>query len=295
MARGSFGALGGQNVQHTIRRSPDAQSNRHQAMSESPSGPALTAFNWGMVTRSLARPYRVPVSMILLFALVPFYVLIPEFLPPRTRHVPELALDRALPLVPSWAIVYGALYLFLILLPIFVVRQDELIRRTVYAYLLIWITAYVFFFVVYPTAAPRPDKVSGEGFAVWGLRALYSSDPPYNCFPSLHVAHSFVSALACFRVHRRLGIIAMISATLVAFSTLFTKQHYVLDLVAGVFLALVAYGIFLRRYSSDQISEFDRRLAPALALCVSAVVAVGLATSWLAYIWGGETQFTFGP
>lgn len=264
-------------------------------MSESPSGPALTAFNWGMVTRSLARPYRVPVSMILLFALVPFYVLIPEFLPPRTRHVPELALDRALPLVPSWAIVYGALYLFLILLPIFVVRQDELIRRTVYAYLLIWITAYVFFFVVYPTAAPRPDKVSGEGFAVWGLRALYSSDPPYNCFPSLHVAHSFVSALACSRVHRRLGIIAMISATLVAFSTLFTKQHYVLDLVAGVFLAFVAYGIFLRRYLSDQISEFDRRVAPALALCVSAVVAVGLAISWLAYIWGGETQFTFGP
>lgn len=248
-----------------------------------------------MVTRSLARPYRVPVSMIVLVALVPLYVLIPGLLPPRTRYVPELALDRALPLVPSWAIVYGALYLFLILLPIFVVRQDELIRRMVYAYLLIWITAYVFFFVVYPTAAPRPDKVSGEGFAVWGLRTLYSSDPPYNCFPSLHVAHSFVSALACSRVHRRLGIVAMISATLVALSTLFTKQHYVLDVVAGVLLAFVAYGIFLRRYPSAQMSEFDRRVAPALALCVSAVVAVGLATSWLAYIWGGETQFTFGP
>ena len=68
-----------------------------------------------------------------------------------------------------------------------------------------------------------------------------------------------------------------------------------LDVVAGVFLAFVAYGIFLRRYSSDQIPEFDQRVAPALALCVSAVVAVGLATSWLAYIWGGETQFTFGP
>jgi len=233
--------------------------------------------------------------MILLVALVPFYILIPGFFPPRTRHVPELALDRAWPLVPSWAIVYGALYLFLILLPIFVVRQQELIRRMVHAYLLIWITAYVFFFVVYPTAAPRPDQVTGEGFAVWGLQALYSADPPYNCFPSIHVAHSFVSALACSRVHRPLGLVAMIAATLVAFSTLFTKQHYVLDVIAGVFLALVAYGIFLRRGSPDQISEFDRQVAPALALCVSAVVAIGVATSWLAYIWGGETQFTFGP
>jgi len=173
----------------------------------------MAAFDWGMVARSLARPYRVPASMILL----------------------------------------------------------------------------------YPTAAPRPDTVTGEGFGVWGLRALYSSDPPYNCFPSLHVAHSVVSALACSRVHRRLGIIAMIAATLVAVSTLFTKQHYVLDVVAGVFLAFVAYGMFLRFPGSDQSPEFDRQVAPGLVLCVTAVVAAGLATSWMAYFWLGETQFIFGP
>lgn len=255
---------------------------------------SLIHFNWGMVAQSLARPYRVRASMVLLLALVPLYILIPEFLPPRTRHVPELALDRALPLIASWAVVYGALYLFLILLPVFVVRQDELIRRTVYAYLLIWITSYIFFFVVYPTAAPRPAKVIGEGFAVWGLRALYSLDPPYNCFPSLHVAHSCVSALACGRVHRRLGMIATICAIFVAVSTVFTKQHYVLDVIAGAFLALVAYSMFLRRYASEQIPEFDRRAAPALALCVGAVVAVGLTTYWVAYLWSGETQFEFG-
>ena len=255
-------------------------------MRELPGYPFLAPFDWGMVRRSLARPYRVPLSMILLFALVPLYILIPEMLPPRTRYVPELALDRALPLVPFWAIVYGALYLFLILLPVVVLREDELIRRTVHAYLLIWITAYLFFFVVYPTAAPRPDKVIGEGFAVWGLRALYSSDPPYNCFPSLHVAHSFVSALACSRVHGRVGIIATMFAALVAVSTLLTKQHYVLDVVAGGFLAVVACGIFLLRYPSNRIPEIDRRVAPALALCVGAVVSVAVAASWLAYLWG---------
>lgn len=248
-----------------------------------------------MVVESLTRPYRVSIPMVLLVALVPFYILIPELLPPRTRYVPELALDRALPLIPAWALVYGALYLFLILLPIFVVRQDELLRRTVYAYLLIWITAYVFFFFVYPTAAPRPERVIGEGFAVWGLSALYSSDPPYNCFPSLHVAHSFVSALTCYRVHRGLGIVATICAVLVAVSTLFTKQHYILDVLAGVFLAVVAYVIFLRHYPREQIPAFDRRVAPALALCIIGLAALGLAGSWLVYLWIGETQFEFGP
>lgn len=233
--------------------------------------------------------------MVVLVALVPFYVLIPAWFPPKIRHVPELTLDRVWPLVPSWAIVYGALYLFLILLPIFVVRQDELIRRTVHAYLLIWLTAYAIFFVVYPTAAPRPNRVSGEGFALWGLRALYSGDPPHNCFPSLHVAHSFISALAVSHVNRRLGIIALIFGTLVALSTLFTKQHYVLDVSAGVVLALIAYIIFLARHPADGVPEFDRRVAPALAMCVGAVAAAGLAGSWLVYLWGGETHFTFEP
>lgn len=248
-----------------------------------------------MIAESLARPYRVLPSMVMLVALVPLYILIPEFFPPRARYSPELALDRALPLIAPWAIVYGALYVLLILLPVFVVRDDALIRRTVHAYLLIWITSYVFFFVLYPTVAPRPERVVGEGFAMWGLQALYSSDPPINCFPSLHVAHSFVSALACGRVHRRLGMIALASAALVAVSTVFTKQHYVLDVIAGVSLALVAHAIFLRPYARAQTPDFDRRAAPSLALCVSAIVAFGLAISWFAYLLTGETRFEFGP
>ena len=123
-----------------------------------------------------------------------------------TLHVPALALDRILPLQPGWALVYGALYLFLIILPVFVVRQEGHIRRTVRAYVNVWSIAYVCF-LVYPTSAPRPAVVIGEGF-VWGLRFLYSADPPYNCFPSLHVAHSFVSALTCFKVNRGVGIVA---------------------------------------------------------------------------------------
>jgi membrane-associated phospholipid phosphatase len=218
--------------------------------------------------------------MVLLVALVPFYLVIASR--GGTVSTPALALDRLLPLAPTWALVYGALYAFLIVLPVLVVQQEELIRRTVWAYLTVWTIAYVCF-LLYPTVAPRPDTILGNGFAVWGLRFLYDADPPYNCFPSIHVAHSFVSALACYRVHRTLGFIAVLCASLVALSTLFTKQHYVADLIAGIVLALAAYTVFLRGYSREKVPELERRVAPALALCVGGIVSLGVACFWVAH------------
>ncbi len=220
--------------------------------------------------------------MVVLVMLVPFYVFIAGAVEGRELHVPELALDRAIPIVPAWSIVYGALYLFLIVLPVLLIRQGAHIRTTALAFLTVWVIAYIVF-LAYPTAAPRPEKYVGEGFGAWGLNILYGADPPFNCFPSLHVAHSFVSALACSRVHQRLGTFALIAASLVALSTLFTKQHYVVDVVAGIALALIAYRVFLRRIDPASIPEVERTLAPVLAVGTFAMSVCGVAAFWIAY------------
>jgi hypothetical protein len=210
-----------------------------------------------MVREVLTRPYplSIPtvVPMVTLMLLVPFYIFIGDFMRGRPVHVPELALDRGVPLRPAWALVYGALYLFLILLPVFVVRQEALVRRTILAYLMVWIVAYVFF-LTYPTIAPRPMKVMGEGFVVWGV-----------------------------------GIAAGVCASLVGISTLYTRQHYVLDVIAGILLACVAYVVFLRKYPRESIPEIDRRVAPALAAGVVGILGLVAACFWVAYRLGWGT------
>ena len=110
-------------------------------------------------------------------------------------------------------------------------------------------------------------------------------DPPYNCFPSLHVAHSFVSALTCLRLHRRLGGVALVAASLVGLSTLFTKQHYVVDVVAGAALAYAAYRLFLSGYARERIPRLDRRLAPAVSTALGTVVGRAVVGVWLVYRW----------
>jgi membrane-associated phospholipid phosphatase len=243
---------------------------------------AAKVTGWQMVRASLTRPYPVTWPMVALLGLVPWYIFIGVWAEARRVHVPALRIDAFVPFVPVWGLVYGALYLFLILLPVFVVRHEPHIRRMFLAYLSVWVVSYIVF-VLYPTGASRPASVPGHGFAAWGLRTLYAADPPYNCFPSLHVAHSFVSAFACSRINRRVGVLAGMCAVLVAMSTLFAKQHYILDVIAGIALACIAHFVFLRSSPRDDVPQLDRRAAPAMTAAVAALVLVMTAGYWVVY------------
>lgn len=221
----------------------------------------------------MARPYRTPASLILLMAIVPLYLVVAG----RAREVvpwrPQLGLDALVPVLPAWALIYGALYLFLILLPVIVIQDEGLLRATVRGWLALWLTSYAIFWM-FPTVAPRPPIVDGEGFPAWGLRFLYHADPPHNCFPSLHVAHTVLAAAATRRVHPGVGALAYACAALVALSTLFTKQHYVVDVLAGVGMALAMAHLALRRFPAAATTEEHRRVAPALAVFTAGIVAL---------------------
>jgi membrane-associated phospholipid phosphatase len=58
---------------------------------------------------------------------------------------------------------------------------------------------------------------------------------PHGNFPSMHVALSVPAVGACFMAGGPLlGSLTLVWAILVALSTLFTKQHYILDVLAGL-------------------------------------------------------------
>lgn len=217
-----------------------------------------------------------------LVSLAPLYFVIGHLTQDWPTLVPDIALDRAIPLRPEWMLVYGSLYVFAFLMPILVVRPPDLFRGALRAFLTVMLVSYLGF-LLFPTAAPRPAHVPGDGFAAWALRLAYEIDPPHGCLPSLHVAYSFVSALACWRVHRGVGAGALIWAALIGLSTLYTKQHYVLDVLAGALLAHAAYLVFLRGYPRDAVPAIDRQRAPVRALIVAGLMALAVVGSWAVY------------
>jgi membrane-associated phospholipid phosphatase len=219
-----------------------------------------------------------------LVTILPLYFVIADAVRDGRLHAPATAFDRALPLQAGWIGVYGSHYVF-VLLPLFVVRDGPYFRRVMSAYLMVFVVGYIGF-LAYPTVAPHPTTVSGDGFAAWCLRLNYSLDSPYNCFPSLHVAVSVVAALACYRVHAGVGIAACIWAALIGLSTLYTKQHYAVDVVAGALLGYVAYVACLHSYARGTITENGRRAAPRRALSAAAVFAILVGLLWILYTTG---------
>ena len=244
---------------------------------------------WSLVKELFARPYPTSVSVLAPFCLfavlVPVYVVIGAYVRGWTLHMPVLGLDRVLPVQPAWTLVYGSLYLA-VFLPMVVIHHEEHLRRTLWAFAMVWIVGSISW-LCFPTILPRPPSAAiGGGFYAWTLRIAYSGDAPYNCFPSLHVAQPFLAALTCNLVSRRLGLAALVWATLVAVSTLFTKQHYVADVIAGIFLAGAAYFAFLRRYPRAAVPQLDERVVTVVLLGFVAIHLLLVAGFWVAYVAG---------
>ena len=179
----------------------------------------------------------------------------------ETHRTLATPLDAAIPFVPASIAVYAGVY-GLMLYPLFTVRSGAWLRRTVAAYALV-IAVCLVTFAVWPVSgaalrAPA-DAIDPTRFTGWGVALCYALDPPFNLFPSAHVAIALVAALAAWRVRSPGSGLALAAVAGVAVSTCTTKQHYVLDVVAGAVLGGVAYAVLLRRGTVGPADAFGAR------------------------------------
>jgi membrane-associated phospholipid phosphatase len=152
-----------------------------------------------------------------------------------------IPLDRFVPLWPVWVIPY------LLCLPAWALgllwvswkTDDRQFHTFVSAALFANLFAAMFYFF-YPTYVDRP-LLTGSGWAFKLLGMVYQNDRVYNAFPSGHV---YMTTLFCLFLNRwyprTRGLWAMLFVTVVS-STLFTHQHYLLDVLGGSFLGCASY------------------------------------------------------
>jgi len=75
---------------------------------------------------------------------------------------------------------------------------------------------------------------------------IYASDTPTNVFPSIHVYNSLAVHIAIHRCqalqkHRWVSVSSLILCILICMSTVFLKQHSVIDVLGGTILMIILY------------------------------------------------------
>jgi membrane-associated phospholipid phosphatase len=153
-------------------------------------------------------------------------------------HHLSLPLDVAIPFVPAFVLAYMLVYVTPATTGFFLEDRAEL-YRTFLAFGLnsfICFTIFLVYPVEYPRVLPIPDTIFGHLLAF-----VHVLDRPVNCFPSHHISTSFTTFFAIARQNRAWGAVFGVAAVLVALSTVFVKQHYVVDVPAGIAVACLTY------------------------------------------------------
>jgi membrane-associated phospholipid phosphatase len=157
----------------------------------------------------------------------------------------EMPLDRALPVVPVFAIPYLSLIPFIGLsLIVFLFFRIRVYRSAALTMIVVWFISYACYFFLQSYVA-RP-AITGTDLFSGMIRTIYVSDHPYNDFPSLHTSLSTALAIHWWRFDRRIGLLEVIWTALIVASTVLVKQHYIADVAGGLALAAVT-SVFMMR------------------------------------------------
>lgn len=182
----------------------------------------------------------------------------------RTLLDMTTALDRMIPFDPNWVLIYVACFAYWAVSYVLLARQDSwypIMTGEVLAKLLCGAI-----FLLIPTTNVRPE-ITGTGLTDWLMGLIYRMDRPLDLFPSIHCMESWI----CFRgilgqknIPKWYQAFSGVFTLLVCLSTLFTRQHVIADVIAGVLLGEICLDISRHRGWGKRLRQWmeglDRKI-----------------------------------
>lgn len=145
----------------------------------------------------------------------------------------------------------------------FIHSKEEFYKMT--AFLFIGMTICLIIFTVWPSGQNlRPTFIGRNNVFTNMMRFIYSTDTSTNVFPSIHVYNSIGVHLAfhnneALRKNKAVMIASFILMVSICLSTVFLKQHSVLDGLGGIALSLVMYKLVYKTEHSFLQGKLDQQ------------------------------------
>ena len=204
----------------------------------------------------------IPLLMCLVANLIAYYgstIIVDGF--GLQRYSAAIPLDYKIPFISEWIIVYFGCYISWAVFYIISCRES---KKACFDFVTAEVIAKMIslvIFIIYPTEMLERggfEQTLGNGFFDQVTAFMFNCDRPINLFPSIHCLASWIGfrgVAMCKKVPLWVKWFAFILAILVFLSTLFVKQHYIIDIFGGILA--VEIGMFISK--KLKLGDFIRR------------------------------------
>lgn len=203
------------------------------------------------------RKYKHAWPLLYVFIYMPWFILLESRIPADYTglHIIHSPLDDFIPFCELFVIPYLIWFLYIpaIFLFLFYHSKNEFYR--ICAYEFTGMTIALIIYTIYPNGLHlRLSELNRDNFLIHIVQFLYSNDTPTNVCPSIHV-FATISAHICLiksphmkEQHTRkiIKVVSLILAILICLSTVFLKQHSIIDLVCGALLSILLYFVIFK-------------------------------------------------
>lgn len=168
------------------------------------------------------------------------FLALERFRPHAAYHVMHCALDDAIPF-SEWALIpYLLWFVYLIGALAYTFFQDVPAFRRMMRFVIVTYTAATVIYFIYPTQQLlRPEAFAHDNALTRAVAWFYTFDTNTNVCPSLHVIGSAAALFALrdgprFRKRAWWQAASVILALCISLSTVFMKQHSILDVLCAL-------------------------------------------------------------
>ncbi|BAK47622.1 hypothetical protein CXIVA_16560 [Clostridium sp. SY8519] len=164
-------------------------------------------------------------------------------------HVIHTALDDRIPFCEYFVLPYYAWFGYVGVIAVFIAIKDGPTCWKMGMYLLTGMTIFLIISSLYPNGLNlRPQVFPRENFCTALVQAMYRTDTPTNVLPSLHVynaigMHITLCVSPLLKNRRKIKAGSLVLMLLIVLSTMFIKQHSVIDVAAACLMAAIMYGV----------------------------------------------------
>ena len=206
----------------------------------------------------ILKKYKHALLALYIFIYLPLFFLLEKTIVEFTSL--NTPVDNAIPFIDIFILPYFAWFFYVVAFCAYfiLVSQREFVKLM--TALIIGMSSYLIICYIFPNGLTdfRPESLSDSIFSTMAS-GLYAVDTSTNVFPSIHVYNSIIVHIAVHLTdkikHKWIKNSSLILCILICLSTIFLKQHALIDVFGGIVMAVIVYKIVYKGKFADFIDR----------------------------------------